>query len=99
CEITFRRGVPPLMNDDRMLDATIGAVKAQFGDVISEQIIGFGGEDFSYVSERVPASHLRVGSGRVGHKDTLHNSSYTPDERCIGTGVAALSRAAVEMLA
>jgi hypothetical protein len=42
---------------------------------------------------------LRVGSGAPGRADKLHNSDYQPDERCIGLGVQALSRAALEILA
>lgn len=98
CEVTFRRGVPPLMNDDRMLDAGVKAVRDQFGDVITEQLPGFGGEDFAYVSEKVPSFHLRVGSGAPGRNDKLHNSEFQPDERCIGLGVEALSRTALELL-
>jgi len=98
CKLDFKPGVPPLMNDDGMLDAGVRSVRSQFGDVISELSPGFGGEDFAYVSERVPSFHLRVGSGAPGRDDKLHNSGYQPDERCIGLGVAALSRAAVDLL-
>jgi len=28
----------------------------------------------------------------------VHNSDYQPDERCIGIGVSALSRAALDIL-
>jgi metal-dependent amidase/aminoacylase/carboxypeptidase family protein len=41
---------------------------------------------------------LRVGSGAPGRADKLHNSGYAPDEACIGFGVQALSRAALEIL-
>jgi amidohydrolase len=98
CEVEFHHGVPPLMNDPAMLKSTLTAVRAQFGDVVDELQPGFGAEDFSYVSERVPSFHLRVGASQPGRNDRVHNAFYQPDEGCIGTGAAALARAAVEIL-
>ena len=34
-----------------------------------------------------------------GRRDHLHNDHYQPDERCIGLGVQALSRIALDILA
>ena len=51
------------------------------------------------MADLVPAFQLRVGSSQPGRNDRLHNSAYQPDERCIGFGVQALSRAALELLA
>jgi amidohydrolase len=98
CELEYRRGVPSLINDDRVIDPTIAAVLAQFGDVIDEGEPSMGAEDFALMSRRVPSFQLRVGSGAPGREDRLHNSGYQPDERCIGMGVQALSRAAFEIL-
>ena len=58
-----------------------------------------GAEDFADMAELVPSAHLRVGSGAPGRQDRLHNSDYQPDEACIGNGVQAFSRAALDMLA
>ena len=58
-----------------------------------------GGEDFALMPDLVPGFQLRVGSAQPGREDKLHNSDYQPDERCIGYGVQALSRAALELLA
>jgi amidohydrolase len=99
CAVEYRRGVPSLRNDDRVVDPTIAAVRHQFGDVISEFLPSLGGEDFALMAELVPAFQLRVGSGQPGRSDRLHNSGYQPDERCIGLGVQALSRATLELLA
>ena len=99
CEVDYRRGVPPLRNDDSVLNPAVAAVRRQFGDAISEFGPSLGGEDFALMAERVPAFQLRVGSSQPGRSDKLHNSAYQPDERCIGFGVQALSRAALELLA
>jgi amidohydrolase len=99
CAMDYQRKVPPLVNDDRVLDATIAAVRAQFGEVVEEGEASMGSEDFSEFAARAPAFQLRIGSGAPGRDDRLHNAFYQPDERCIGAGVQALSRAALEMLA
>ena len=99
CEVEYRRGVPPLRNDDKVVLPTVEAIRHQFGDVVIEREPSLGGEDFALMAELVPAFQLRVGSGQPGRSDRLHNSGYQPDERCIGLGVQALSRAALELLA
>lgn len=97
-EIDYQRKVPPLRNDDRVLDPAIAAVRAQFGDVVEEGEPSMGAEDFSAFADRVPSFQLRIGSGAPGRADALHNAGYQPDERCIGLGVQALARAALDML-
>ncbi len=98
CALTYRRGTPPLVNDDRVLDPAVASVRRQFGDVVAEGEPSLGGEDFALMSELVPGFQLRVGSSQPGRRDRLHNSAYQPDERCIRFGVEALSRAAVDLL-
>ncbi len=99
CDMAWRHGVPPLLNDDRVLDPTMASVRAQFGDVVEEGVPSMGGEDFAFFANRVPSFQLRIGSGAPGRQDKLHNANYQPDERCIGLGVQALSRAALDLLA
>ncbi|WP_135466439.1 M20 metallopeptidase family protein [Crenalkalicoccus roseus] len=97
-ELAYQRKVPPLVNDDRVLEPAIAAVREQFGEVMEEGEPSMGAEDFSAFAERVPSFQLRVGSGAPGREDRLHNAAYQPDERCIGLGVQALSRIALDML-
>ena len=99
CVMNYRRGVPPLVNADSVLDPAVAAVRAQFGDVVEAGPPSMGAEDFAEFAERMPAFQLRIGSGTPGRDDHLHNDHYQPDEACIGLGVQALSRAAFEMLA
>ena len=99
CEVSYRRGTPPLLNDDRVLDPAVAAVRRQFGDVVAEGEASLGGEDFALMAALVPGFQLRIGSAQPGRADKLHNSGYQPDERCIGFGVQALSRAALDLLA
>jgi amidohydrolase len=99
CDVEYRRGVPPLRNDDRVLEPAVAAIRHQFGDVVNECEPSLGGEAFALMADLVPAFQLRVGSSQPGRNDRLHNSAYQPDERSIGFGVQALSRAALELLA
>lgn len=98
-EMNYVRKVPPLVNDDRVLDPVIAAVRRQMGDVISEGEASMGAEDFAEFAAVAPSFQLRIGSGQPGRDDRLHNAFYQPDERSIGLGVQALSRAALDLLA
>lgn len=99
CKISYIRGAPALVNDDGVVDATLRSVSAQFGPDSIEQLEGrFGAEDFSYFSERIPSCQLLVGASQPDRNDRVHNSDYQPDERCIGLGVAALARTAIDIL-
>jgi amidohydrolase len=98
CTLDYQRRVPPLVNDDRVLEPAMASVRAQFGEVVEEGDASMGSEDFSEFAARVPAFQLRIGSGAEGRDDRLHNDRYQPDERCIGLGVQALSRAAFDLL-
>ena len=98
-EVAYTREIPPTVNDGPLLDRMVAAVHAQLGDVLDEGEASLGGEDFALMAELVPSCHLRVGAGSPGRHDRLHNSDYQPDEACIGLGVQALCRAAVEILA
>ncbi len=97
-ELEYRRGVPPLLNDDSMLERGMASVQAQLGDVIELAEPSLGGEDFAFMAELVPSLQMRVGSGAPGRADKLHNSGYQPDEACLAAGVQALSRIALEVL-
>ena len=98
-DFVYRRGVPPLVNDDTVLDAAVAAVRRQLGDVVAQGEPSLGGEDFALLAELVPSFQLRIGSGAPGRSDKLHNSAYQPDEACIGLGVQALARAAFDLMA
>ena len=97
--LDYRRMIGSLVNDDRVLEPAVAAVRAQLGDVITEGQPSMGAEDFAAIAEKAPAFHLGVGAGAPGRQDRLHNADYQPDERCLELGVQALGRIALEMLA
>ena len=98
-ELAWNPGVPPTLNADAVLEKSVSAIRRQLGEVFDDGAPSMGAEDFAMIAARVPSFVLRVGSGAAGRDDHLHNSAYQPDEACIGLGVQALSRAAVELLA
>ncbi len=98
CVLDYQRGEPVLVNDQALLERSVAAVRAQFGAVIDQCEPSLGAEDFAAFCAHVPVFHLRVGASQKGRSDRLHNSDYQPDEACIGLGVQALSRAALELL-
>ncbi|HEY8611322.1 MAG TPA: M20 family metallopeptidase [Roseomonas sp.] len=99
CALDYQRKVPPLANDDGVLDRLLAAVSAQLGQAPKPGVPSMGSEDFAEFAQLVPSAHLRIGSGTPGRADKLHNAGYQPDEGCIPLGVQALSRAALEILA
>ena len=100
CTLDYQRGVPALVNDDAVLDRTMDAIRLQFGaDQVHERQPSLGGEDFAFMLQKMPGCQVGIGSGAPGRHDSLHNSDYQPDNACIGLGVQALSRAAMELLA
>lgn len=98
-DCNYRRGVPSMINDDRVINPTITAIQKQFGDVIHERGPVMGAEDFAVLSRLLPSFQLGIGSAPPGGSPGLHNSGYKPDESSIALGVQALSRAALELLA
>lgn len=98
-EVNYQRGVPPLMNDDALIDQLETILSHQFGKaIIAKPSASFGAEDFSLFTERAPGCQIHIGSGAPGRDDHLHNSDYQPDERSIHAGTQALARLAIDLL-
>ncbi|MDT0177652.1 M20 family metallopeptidase [Enterobacter sp. BRE11] len=98
-EVEYLRGVPPLMNDDRLIDALEEILSHQFArPIVAKPSDSFGAEDFSLFTERAPGCQIHIGSGTPGRDDHLHNSDYQPDERSIAAGAQAMVRLAIDLL-
>jgi metal-dependent amidase/aminoacylase/carboxypeptidase family protein len=64
-EADYCRGVPCLVNDDRILAPCVVAVRVQFGnDRIDAFEASAGGEDFALMAECMPSFQLKAGSGQ-----------------------------------
>jgi amidohydrolase len=100
-EVTYTRGVPPVIND-RMATAVIaGAAGAALGpDRVVEAEISMGGEDFACYLEHVPGTMIRLGTGIPGSDSRMdiHQSGFDVDERAIGYGVRVMVHTALAAL-
>ncbi|EOM75433.1 amidohydrolase [Rhodococcus rhodnii] len=87
-EIEYRRGVPPVVNDEvstRMFEESIRSLGP---DALAETPQSGGGEDFSWYLEEVPGAMARLGvwTGRGPQLD-LHQPTFDLDERALEVGV------------
>ncbi|MFS0215765.1 amidohydrolase [Corynebacterium striatum] len=87
-ELTYHRGVPPVLNDDVSTALLASAAQAIDPQAVVQAPQSSGGEDFSWYLEHVPGSMARLGcwSGE-GEQHDLHMGDLNVDERCIGVGV------------
>jgi len=91
-ELNYRRGVPPVVNDEvsaRMLE---DAVRAIGPDALADTPQSGGGEDFSWYLEEAPGAMARLGvwSGHGPQLD-IHQPTFDLDERALATGVRVLT--------
>jgi amidohydrolase len=101
-EVTYHRGVPPVINDRVAAAVVAGAAGAALGaDRVVEAEISMGGEDFACYLEQVPGAMMRLGVGVPGSsvKGDIHQSSFDVDERAIGYGVRVMVHTALAALA
>ncbi len=98
CEVTYTRGVPPVVNDAGSTRLLAGAAYAVVGpDSVFETEQSLGGEDFAWYLSTVPGALARLGVRRPGEtvQRDLHQGSFDVDERAIGVGVRLLSATAL----
>ena len=87
-ELTYNRGVPPVLNDDVATALLASAAQSIDPQAVVQAPQSSGGEDFSWYLEKVPGSMARLGcwSGEGEHHD-LHMGDLIVDERAIGVGI------------
>jgi amidohydrolase len=98
CEITYQRGVPPVVNEATSVELLREAMTARFGaHAIEDTEQSLGGEDFSWYLEHVPGALARLGTRAVGDtaKRDLHQSDFDVDEGAISVGVELFTAAAL----
>jgi len=98
-ELTYHRGVPPVVNEAVTVDQFVRAMDAGFGPgQVEDTPQSLGGEDFSWYLEQVPGALARLGvrdPASSGSLD-LHQGTFDVDERAIGVGVRLFSTLALE---
>ena len=89
--LLYRRGVPPVVNEEISTRILTHAIEGVGPDVLSDTRQSGGGEDFSWYLEEVPGAMARLGvwSGRGPQRD-LHQPTFDLDERSLAVGVRVL---------
>lgn len=95
-EVTWEKGMPPLVNSDEVIDGLSEAAAKTIGSdhVFTVKNPSLGSEDFSYLfPDFAPGAQFRLGSGNDGDPNTkhgLHNAKNVFDDSCLTTGVSVL---------
>ncbi len=89
--VLYRRGVPPVVNEEVSTRILTHAIEAIGPDTLADTHQSGGGEDFSWYLEEVPGAMARLGvwSGQGAQLD-LHQPTFDLDERALGVGVRLL---------
>ena len=103
-EVTWEKGMPPLVNDETVIDRLQAAAEKTIGTdhVVTIQNPSLGSEDFSYLfPEYGPGAQFSLGCGNDSDPNTrhgLHNSKNVFDEGCLAVGTAVLVQYARDFL-
>lgn len=91
-ELDYRRGVPPVVNDEVSARMVEDAVRAIDPDALADTPQSGGGEDFSWYLEQVPGAMARLGVWRgTGPKLDIHQPDFDLDERALAVGVRVMT--------
>lgn len=99
-EVTYQRGVPPVVNgatSTRLLGEAVERVLGPDGHVSTQQSLG--GEDFGWFLDKVPGAMARLGTRSPGGPTyDLHQGNLRVDERATMIGARVLAESAVNAL-
>jgi amidohydrolase len=101
-EFDFLYGYPALVNDVPLTERAIASARGLLGEEAVRVMphAELGGEDFSYIAQRVPSVFFRLGVANEerGIVHPVHSSRFDIDERALPIGVAALATIAIDYL-
>lgn len=86
--VDYQQGIPPVVNDRRVIEVSSAAIDAQFGDgtiVGTEQSMG--GEDFSNYLGATSGALLRLGAASGG--GDLHSAGFKVNDGAVAFGIQA----------
>lgn len=86
--VEYRQGIPPVVNDERIVAVASAAIEGQLGPgtVVSTQQ-SMGGEDFSNYLSATKGALFRLGAASGG--GDLHSASFQINENAIPVGISA----------
>ncbi|MGK2320223.1 amidohydrolase [Gordonia rhizosphera] len=91
-DLSYFRGVPPVVNDDQAISMMRAAVAAIGPSAVADTPQSPGGEDFSWYLEHVPGAMGRLGVwDGIGPQVDLHQPNFVLDERSLEIGVRTLA--------
>ncbi|MFD1858549.1 amidohydrolase [Aeromicrobium camelliae] len=95
-EVTYTRGVPPVVNDFAATQTFRQAVAQALGPAgTATTLQSLGGEDFAWYVESIPGAMGRLGTRTPdGPTYDLHQGNLRVDERAIAVGARVLATAA-----
>ncbi|WP_459180353.1 M20 family metallopeptidase [Streptomyces sp.] len=99
-ELTYHRGVPPVVNEADSTELLRDAMTARYGaHSVEDTEQSLGGEDFSWYLEQVPGALARLGVRPLGDtaKHDLHQGDFDVDEGAIKVGVELFTSAALRV--
>ncbi len=96
-DLTYTRGVPPVVNDfavtEKLRHAVTDSLGAQGVATTSQSL---GGEDFAWYVETLPGTMARLGTRTPGGPTyDIHQGNLRVDERAISVGALVLASAAI----
>ncbi|MGP4079458.1 M20 metallopeptidase family protein [Pseudalkalibacillus sp. R45] len=98
--LSIEKGEPALFNDplvNHLMKEVIDEIYPQFR--ITERPFGLGGEDFGYVTQKIPGAMLFLGAAPSdGLQRELHTPTFDIDESCLPIGTSVLAQTAVKVL-
>ena len=99
-EVTYVRGVPPVVNEaasTALLSGAVRSVLGEHGAVSTPQSLG--GEDFAWYLEDIPGAMGRLGTRTPGGRTyDLHQGDLYIDERAVAVGAKVLAAAVLTTL-
>ncbi len=99
-QISYVRGVPPVINDASCVGLQREALVASLGaDAVTTTQQSMGGEDFAWYLEQIPGALARLGVHSPDRQRVdLHQSTFDIDERSLAVGVRFTVRLALDAL-
>src|SRR6185312_10867484 len=100
CDFAYRRGYPPTINNAFEAEFAAGVAAEVCGtDKVSTTIApSLGGEDFSYMLQKVPGAMLWLGNGPGEGGCFLHNTRYDFNDSALPVGASFFVRLAERFL-
>ncbi len=89
--LLYRRGVPPVVNEDVSTQILTHAIEAIGPEALADTRQSGGGEDFSWYLEEIPGAMARLGVWPgEGPQLDLHQPTFDLDERALAIGLRVM---------